>query len=171
MAKDKRTPDLSPRDTLTLPEQDNKSADRIPRESREEGQRPSDAWTPASILPTPKDVPGFVHHWVRTSIFDKPDFKNVSRKFREGWIACKMEDYPEMHVMSDIDSRFKGNIEQGGLLLCKAPTEWVAKRRRYFENLAQGQIQAVDEGFMRENDSRMPLLAPERHTRKQFGRD
>ena len=107
--------------------------------------------------------------WVRTSMFDKADNKNVSQKFREGWVPCKSEDHPELQVMSDINSQFEGNIEVGGLLLCMAPTEKVNKRQEYYDRMAQGQMTAVDEGFMRDNDPRMPLLAPERKSRTSFG--
>ena len=90
-------------------------------ESRTAEERPSDSWLPASILPNPDPVDGWVFRWIRTSTLGKADNTNVSQKFREGWVPVKAEDHPELEVMSDIDSRFEGNIEIGGLLLCKAP--------------------------------------------------
>jgi len=72
--------------------------------------------------------------------------------------------------MSDVDSRFKGNVEVGGLLLCKAPAEKMESRKKYFQELADRQIEGVDRSFLRENDPRMPLLNPERSTRTTFGR-
>ena len=44
-------------------------------------------------------------------------------------------------------------------------------RQRYYEDLAAKQLQSVDNNIMREQDSRMPLLNPERRTRVTFGRD
>ena len=101
---------------------------RTPREkeSRTAEERPSDSWVPASILPNPKPVDGWVFRWIRTSTLGKADNTNVSQKFREGWIPVKAEDHPELEVMSDIDSRFSGNLEIGGLLLCKAPKDNVS---------------------------------------------
>ena len=78
-------------------------------ESREVFEtRPSDSWIPASVLPNPAPQEGWVFRWVRTSTLGHADNTNVSQKFREGWVPVKAEDHPELEVMSDIDSRFKG---------------------------------------------------------------
>ena len=90
--------------------------------------------------------------------------------FREGWEPCKSEDYPELKLRSDLGSQFEGNIEVGGLLLCKAPKEKMEARDRHFQQVAASQMQSVDNGFLRENDPRMPLLKPERSTRTTFGK-
>ena len=68
------------------------------------------------------------------------------------------------------DSKFKGNIEIGGLLLCKAPEETAKARQRHYEELASQQMESVDRTYMRENDPRMPVLKPDRTTRTTFGR-
>jgi|TARA_R110001583_G_scaffold15596_5_gene64075 hypothetical protein len=145
---------------------------RTPREkeSRTAEERPSDSWVPASILPNPKPVDGWVFRWIRTSTLGKADNTNVSQKFREGWIPVKAEDHPELEVMSDIDSRFSGNLEIGGLLLCKAPKDKVDQRDQYFEHMASSQMESVDNNFLKQNDPRMPVLKPERSTRTTFGR-
>jgi len=139
-------------------------------ESREVEQRPSDSWIPASVLPNPAPQEGWVFRWVRTSTLGHADNTNVSQKFREGWVPVKAEDHPELEVMSDIDSRFKGNIEIGGLLLCKAPEAKVKQRQEYFERMAASQMESVDNNFLKQNDPRMPVLNPERSTRTTFGR-
>jgi len=139
-------------------------------ESRTAEERPSDSWLPASILPNPDPVDGWVFRWIRTSTLGKADNTNVSQKFREGWIPVKAEDHPELEVMSDIDSRFSGNIEIGGLLLCKAPGDKVKQRDEYFEQMASSQMESVDNNFLKQNDPRMPVLQPERSTRTTFGR-
>ena len=51
-----------------------------------------------------------------------------------------------------------GNVEIGGLLLCKAPEEMVMGRQTYYNNSAKEQMESVDNNFMRNNDSRMPLF-------------
>jgi len=121
-------------------------------ESREVEQRPSDSWIPASVLPNPDPQEGWVFRWVRTSTLGHADNTNVSQKFREGWVPVKAEDHPELEVMSDIDSRFKGNIEIGGLLLCKAPEAKVRQREDYFEQMASTQMESVDNNFLKQND-------------------
>ena len=99
------------------------------------------------------------------------DNTNVSKRYREGWEPVRAEDHPELQIMSDHKSEWgaKGGIEVGGLLLCKAPEESVAKRRAYYKQHAESQMQAVDNNYMRENDPRMPVLAPDRKTRVAFG--
>ena len=98
---------------------------RTPRTktTREEESRPTDSWVPASILPNPDPRDGWVHRWIRTSVLGESDNTNVSKMMREGWQPVKADDYPELLLESDIGSRFAGNIEVGGLLLCRAPKE------------------------------------------------
>ena len=139
-------------------------------ESREVETRASDSWLPASVLPNPAPQDGWGFRWVRTSTLGHADNTNVSQKFREGWVPVKAEDHPEMEVMSDINSRFEGNIEIGGLLLCKAPEGKVQQREEYFQNMAESQMESVDNNFLKQNDPRMPVLKPERSTRTTFGR-
>ena len=139
-------------------------------EAREVEHRPSDSWKPASVLPTPDPQDGWVFRWIRTSTLGKADNTNVSQKFREGWIPVRAEDHAELEVMSDVGSRFEGNIEVGGLLLCKASEADMRKRQEYYQQMAESQMDSVDNNFLRENDPRMPVLNPERSTRTTFGR-
>jgi hypothetical protein len=144
--------------------------ERSVRIERQAESRPSDSWMPQSSLPVPEPKDGWVFRWIRTSSLGRSDNTNVSRQFREGWEPVKAEDHPELMVMSDINSQFKGNVEVGGLLLCKAPLEKMKAREKYFQNISDKQIEGVDRSFLRENDPRMPLLNPERSTRTTFGR-
>jgi hypothetical protein len=149
--------------------------ERAPREPRNLETRENDIrdmpWEPASLLPDPDSQDGWVFRWIRTSMVGNPDNTNVSKKFREGWEPVRAEDHPELQIMSDHKSEWaqKGGIEVGGLLLCKASEEVVDKRRDYYRRHAESQMQAVDNNFMRENDPRMPVLAPDRKTRVAFG--
>ncbi len=158
-------------DSATTPpvmEAEVESMDRSPREARP--ARPSDAWIPSSVLPDPKPQDGWAFRWIRTSAYGKTDNQNVSRKFREGWEPVKRSDHPELMIMSDRGSQFKGNIEVGGLLLCKAPTELMDKRREYFAKKAADQMQAVDSEFLSGNDPRMPQFIERKTTRNSFGK-
>ena len=144
--------------------------ERSVRIERQAEARPTDSWMPQSSLPVPEPKDGWVFRWIRTSSLGRTDNTNVSRQFREGWEPVKAEDHPELKIMSDHNSQFKGNVEVGGLLLCKAPAEKMESRKKYFQELADRQIEGVDRSFLRENDPRMPLLNPERSTRTTFGR-
>jgi hypothetical protein len=137
-------------------------------ENRESTQRKM-AWKPPKTLPEPEPQNGWVFRWIRTSIMGVADPSNTSAKFREGWEPVKAEDQPKLMMQADPNSRFKGNIEIGGLLLCKAPKELMDQRDAYYAEQAKAQVQSVDNNFMRLNDERMPLFT-ERKTTVSFGK-
>lgn len=137
-------------------------------ENRESAQRKT-SWAPPQVLPSPKEQPGWVFRWIRTSLMGTSDPTNTSSKFREGWEPCKAEDHPELMLQADPNSRFKGNVEIGGLLLCKAPEEMMKQRDEFYLRQAAAQMDAVDNNFMRQNDARMPLFN-EKRTTTSFGR-
>ena len=120
------------------------------------------AWTPPAVLPEPTPQPGWAFKYIRTALWGTPDPTTSSARFREGWEPCKSEDHPELMMQADPTSRFQGNIEIGGLLLCRAPEEMVQQRRDYYLRMSQAQIDAVDNNFMRSNDNRMPLFSEKR---------
>jgi|TARA_R110000796_G_scaffold5180_2_gene19737 hypothetical protein len=139
------------------------------RDSREVNTRDNTerkaTWKPANALPDPDPQEGFVFRWIRTSSLGQSDMTNVSSKFREGWEPVKLEDHPELKIMPDIDSKFQGNVEVGGLLLCKNSTENIDARREHHQQLTSNQMSAVDNNYLRESDPRMPVLRPEKSTR------
>lgn len=143
---------------------------RTPRdlETREKGGRKK-SWAPPSLLPSPIEQDGYAFRWIRSSMFGEGDNKNVSSRFREGWTPVRAEDHPELQITSDKNSQFPGNVEVGGLLLCKTSVENVEARQDYFAQRTEDQMQSVDNAYLRENDPRMPLLRPERRTRVTFG--
>ena len=145
---------------------DNRLAREV--ENRESTQR-TKTWTPPQTLPEPKPQPGWVFRYIRTSIMGVADPSNTSAKFREGWEPVKAEDHPELMHMTDPSSKFKGNVEIGGLLLCKAPAELMQQRDDYYAQQAKAQLQSVDNNFMRLNDERMPLFS-EKKTTVSFGK-
>ena len=146
-------------------------ADRTPRAltTREGGERRK-GWQRQSLLPTPEPRDGLKFRWVRTSTLGNEDNKNVSSRFREGYTPCLAKDFPELHVMSDHNSRFPENLEVGGLLLCSIPVEFAEERIFGQLDQAKAQMDAVDNSYLRESDPRMPVLRPERSTKTTFGR-
>ena len=137
-------------------------------ETREVQVRPKQ-WAPAELLPEPDKQPGFSYRWIRVSTLNNADPRNISAKLREGWEPVKIEEQPKFQLLVDPDSRFKGNIEVGGLLLCKTPSEFVDQRSEYYNQQTNAQTAAVDNSLMRENDPRMPLFS-ERKTSTSFGK-
>lgn len=143
---------------------------RITREldSREVTERPKQ-WMPASALPEPDRQKGYAYRWIRVSSRGENDPQNVSAKFREGWEPVRVEEQPKLRMLASTDSRFKDNIEVGGLLLCKIPSDFMDQRRAHFANQTKAQIDSVDSNFMRQNDPRMPLFQ-ERKSTSSFGK-
>ena len=137
-------------------------------EARTQQERPKQ-WAPAELLPEPDKQPGFAYRWIRVSTLDKADPRNLSSKLREGWEPVKASEQPKFQLLIDPNSRFKDNVEIGGLVLCKTPQELVDQRNKYFEDQTQAQTTAIDNSFMRESDSRMPLFA-ERKSSTSFGK-
>jgi hypothetical protein len=143
---------------------------RLAREAENrEGTKRKQQWTPPQTLPEPEPQDGWVFRWIRTSIMGQADPSNTSAKFREGWEPVKAEDQPKLMMQADPNSKFSGNIEIGGLLLCKAPAELMKQRDEYYTRQAQAQLQSVDNNFMRLNDERMPLFS-DKKTTVSFGK-
>ena len=128
---------------------------RTPRDltTREKTARP--VYVPPTSLPDPTPEPGYVYRWVATHVLGQPDPTNVSRKMREGWEPIRAEDHPELMLPANAN----GNVEIGGLMLCKMPVEIAKSRDEYYARQAQSQMDSVDNHFMRNNDPRMPLFS------------
>lgn len=143
---------------------------RVDREltSRQKTQVRPQSWRAPETLPSPDDRPGWRHRWVRISILGNADASNISSKLREGYEPCKGEDYPELMLHASTEGRFKGNIEVGGLLLCRIPTEFMVQRSQHFDNQNKAQMESVDNTFLRDNDPRMQKFS-ERSTKVTFG--
>lgn len=144
---------------------------RLPREldSRAKVERPR-KWMPPQLLPNPNPEPGYAFRWVRVSNLGTDDPMNISSKLREGWEPVKASEHPEIQLMNTgSSSRYPDSIEIGGLMLCKTPAEFMEQREAYYRAQTEGQMQSVDNSFMRDNDPRMPLFK-ERSTKVQFGR-
>jgi hypothetical protein len=143
---------------------------RTPREieTRVLTERPKQ-WQPAELLPEPDKQAGYSYRWIRTSTLNQADPRNLSGKLREGWEPVAIEEQPKFQLLVDPNSRFKDNIEIGGLLLCKTPTEMVDQRNQYYADQTESQTEAVDNNFMRQSDPRAPLFT-ERKSTSSFGK-
>lgn len=111
-------------------------------------------YEPPSTLPFPNPEPGIVFRYVATHVMGHADPAHVSKRFREGWQPCKAKDYPELLLQGDAS----GNIEVGGLMLCKMSEEQAKARDAYYRAQAESQMESVDNHFMKNNDPRMPLF-------------
>ena len=134
-------------------------AERTSREiqTREMTERPK-VWKQAELLPEPDKQAGYKYRWIRTSTLGSADPRNLSAKLREGWEPVGVEEQPKMQMLVDPNSRYKDNIEIGGLLLCKTPDEFVEQRNKHYADQTRAQTEAVDNNLMRQSDPRMPLF-------------
>jgi hypothetical protein len=154
-----------------MSEQAQVSQNRLSRELDSRKAAPTrrvESWRAPEVLPSPDARPGWRHRWVRVSITGQSDPSNVSSKLREGYEPCKAEDYPEMMMHASTEGRFKGNIEVGGLLLCRIPEEFMEQRTDHYAQQNKAQVESVDNNFLRQSDARMPLFA-EKSTKVSFG--
>ena len=146
-------------------------SDRSPRsaESRDKTSRRK-PWQPPSLLDAPPPPQGYVYRWIRESMIGQNDPANMSKRIREGWEPVRAEDHPDFEAPSIDDGKHAGVIGVGGLILAKIPKETVEERRAYYQNVADQQIQAVDNDLMRESNQVMPISNPNRSTKVTFGK-
>ncbi len=139
---------------------------RTPRDlvSREKTARA--VYVPPTSLPDPTPEPGVVFRWIATHVLGQADPTNVSRKMREGWEPVKAVDHPELQLFGNAAT---GNVEIGGLMLCKMSKEQADARDEYYNKQAQNQMDSVDNHFMRNNDPRMPLFKDSKSSTSRGG--
>jgi hypothetical protein len=139
---------------------------RNPRDlvSREKEVRA--VYVPPTSLPDPTPEPGYVYRWIATHVLGQAEPTNVSRKMREGWAPVKAEDHPELMLLGNEKT---GNVEIGGLMLCKMTVEQARARDAYYNQQAQNQMDSVDNHFMRNNDPRMPLFSDRKSSTSRGG--
>lgn len=123
-------------------------------------------YKPSSTLPDPTPEPGYTYRWVATHILGQSDPTNVSRKMRDGYEPVKAVDHPELMLPGNEKT---GNVEIGGLMLCKIPTERAVAMAEYYAGQNQMQMESVDNTFLRQNDPRMPLFADRKSTTTRGG--
>ena len=139
---------------------------RTPRDLETREKNPTRyVYKPASTLPDPTPDPDYDFFWVAITIAGQEHATNLSQKRRDGWEPVKAVDHPELQVPGNKD----GNVEIGGLLLCKAPKEMIEGRRQYYAQKAQNQMDSVDNSFMKNSDARMPLFSDRKTTVSKGG--
>ena len=135
--------------------------DRSNRDSKSRDKSARTVYVPPSNLPDPTPDPDYTFRWVATHVLGQPLANNVSLQMRDGYEPVKAVDHPELALFGNNAS---GNVEIGGLMLCKAPKERIEARSEYYNKQAQNQMDSVDNHFMRNNDPRMPLFADRKST-------
>ena len=139
---------------------------RTPRDNSSREKTARMVYKPSSSLPDPTPEPGYTYRWIATHINGQAHPTNVSKMMRDGWEPVKAVDHPELMLEGNAKT---GNVELGGLMLCKMPRERAQARDEYYAKQAQAQMESVDNSFMRNNDPRMPLFADRKSTTSRGG--
>jgi len=129
--------------------------DRTTRDLKTREKSARYVYTPSSALPDPTPEPGYTYRYIATHVLGQAEPTNVSRKMRDGWEPVKAVDHPELMLTGNEKT---GNVEIGGLMLCKMVTERAEAIADYYKKQAQSQMTSVDNHYMRNNDPRMPLF-------------
>jgi len=146
--------------------------DRTPRtkNTRETSSRRR-PWQPPSTLDAPPPPEGYIHRWIRESIMGTDDKKNLSARLREGFDLVRADEFPDFEAPTIQDGKHAGVIGVGGLLLARFPIESKQERDAYYRGKTQDQMTAVDNDLMRESNSTMPIIKPDRQSRVTFGKN
>ena len=97
------------------------------------------------------------------------DRKNISARLREGFELVRADEYPDWDGESISEGKHTGVFGQGGLLLARFPKDLLKQRTAYYKKRTSEAMDAIDNDLLRENDSRMPILKPDRQSNIEFG--
>ena len=144
------------------------NTNRNPRELESRAKTTRYVYVPSSSLPDPLPDANYRYRYIMTSINGMAQPTHVSKMMREGWEPVKAVDHPELLLEGSAKT---GNVETGGLMLCKQAIDRVQARNEYYDQQAANQMTSVDNSFMRNNDPRMPLFSDRKSstTRGGFG--
>lgn len=135
-------------------------------ETRELNTREQDMeYREPSLLDIPDSVSerflnqGLTLRWIRVTTRNQEDYKNVGKKFQEGWQFVTVDEVPELQHNSFVrdEGRYKGAVCRGDLALAKMPIQKAQNRQAYFENQSREMVDAVNQQLMGQSDTRMPI--------------
>lgn len=129
--------------------------------------KPKRRWMPASVLPNPNPEEGYSFRWIMTHLLGESQPTNVSQRLREGYEPVKAADHPELAF----EASARGNVEVGGLMLCKMPQEMADERTAHYAAQTAHQANSVSSKFLGQADPRMPVFSDAKSTssRGSFG--
>ena len=126
-------------------------------------------WEPPSMLEAPPPPAGFHHHWIRAELIGEADKINMSKQMRQGYEVVRGDEYPDFELPTIEDGKHAGVISVGGLILARIPIETKKERDAYYSRLTQNQMAAIDNELKGHSQTIMPIEAPVRSTRTEFG--
>jgi hypothetical protein len=117
-------------------------------------------WEPLRRLDVPerskqKDME---YIWVRHELLNNPDDLNVHERLREGYEPVKPEELgSDYHADVLSAGKHAGTIRSGDLILMKNSKEFVAQKKKYYEDQSERMGQAYSKDYMRNQNPNMPV--------------
>ncbi|MBX3504417.1 MAG: hypothetical protein KF895_02985 [Parvibaculum sp.] len=128
-------------------------------------------WKPPSELDTPDPLPGMTQRWIRTSLLNADDPRNIAKKTGEGWRPRPADTVPGSYTGTRAnDPRFGGVIQVAGMVLCHMPIRLARQRNAHYAKALRRQEQSVDEGLNRVEDKRFSAISRTRKSDVETGR-
>lgn len=116
-------------------------------------------YRPPSVLDMPAPASDDVEYrWVRVSLRNEDDAKNLASRRREGWVPVRQDEHPDFDGPSVNEGKYAGSIGIGDLVLMKNSVENNEARREYYAEKTLTQQTAIDNDMMREQHPSMPLI-------------
>lgn len=116
-------------------------------------------WVPPHNLEAPPPRQGFVQRWVRFSVAEGVDNKNVQRRLREGWRPRDPSSVPRDYFPPTTElGDFGRCIGVEGLILCEMPASRNAQRNAFYRSQVERQTEAIDQDLLRaQGNSGIPI--------------
>ena len=115
-------------------------------------EEPDYVYVPPSLLQIPDfaDKDQYSYRWVRVTLGNEEDNKNIMMRLREGYTFVKIGDLPEgtafdMVAQQRGSSLLEGTVRVGDVALAKIPRHKSLAYKRYVEGLAAAQAAAVSQ--------------------------
>lgn len=114
-----------------------------PKKTRETTAR-TKTYRPPNALDAPEPNSDDVkYRWVRVSLQNEDDAKNISKRRAEEWEPVKAEEHPDFIGPTHEEGRFAGAIGVGDLVLMKNSRENIDGRNDYYKQKTVRQTHAV----------------------------
>lgn len=120
-------------------------------------------YTPPSLLDIPEDVrerflnESYALRWIRVQIKHNADYKQISKRKREGYTFVKAEEVEDLMGHLGLISDATGMVRSGDLALAKVHLEDQKARQDYYEDMARRQEQAFMKDLEKQNNRTMPI--------------
>jgi len=123
------------------------------------------------MLETPTPPAGMHYRWIRAEMMGSADKLNMGKRFREGYVPVSPDEVNDQgyELPTIDDGKHAGVVGVGGLILAKIPIETKEERDLYYNELTNGQQEAIDSELAQQSNSGMPIQAPQRDSHTSFG--